>query len=76
MDRADTGDVMNEPRIKIFCRSFDLRLYRLSKGLYESWGYPCIRLTDQTADGYFDYDALIQRNAESQELIRSSMCLT
>ena len=45
---------MNEPRIKIFCRSFDLRLYRLSKGLYESWGYPCIRLTDQTADGYFD----------------------
>jgi hypothetical protein len=54
MDRAYTGDVMNEPRIKIFCRSFDLRLYRLSKGLYESWGYPCIRLTDQTADGYFD----------------------
>ena len=41
------------PRIKIFCRSFDLRLYRLSKGLYESWGVPCVRLTDQTADGYF-----------------------
>jgi len=40
-------------RIKIFCRSFDLRLYRLSKGLYESWGYPCVRLTDQSADGYF-----------------------
>lgn len=43
---------MSEPRIKIFCRSFDLRLYRLSKGLYESWGFPCVRLTDQTADGY------------------------
>ena len=40
-------------RIKIFCRSFDLKLYRLSRGLYESWGWPCVRLTDQTADGYF-----------------------
>lgn len=40
-------------RIKFFCRSFDLKLYRLSKGLYESLGYPCVRLTDQTADGYF-----------------------
>ncbi len=44
---------MTQPRIKIFCRSFDLKLYRLSKGLYESWGFPCVRLTDQTADGYF-----------------------
>lgn len=25
----------------------------MSRGLYESWGYPCVRLTDQTADGYF-----------------------
>ena len=41
------------PRIKFFCRSFDLRLYRLSKGLYESLGFPCVRLADQTADGYF-----------------------
>ena len=40
-------------KIKIFCRSFNLKLYRLSKGLYESWGFPCVRLTDQTADGYF-----------------------
>ena len=30
----------NNYRIKFFCRSFDLRLYRLSKGLYESLGYP------------------------------------
>jgi len=40
-------------RIKFFCRSFDLRLYRLSKAFYESLGYPCVRLTDQSADGYF-----------------------
>lgn len=40
-------------RIKFFCRSFDLRLYLLSKGLYESLGYECVRLTDQSADGYF-----------------------
>ena len=44
---------MSALRIKIYCRSFDLKLYRLSKGLYENWGYPCVRLTDQTADGYF-----------------------
>ena len=40
-------------RIKIFTRSFDLKLYRYSKGLYESLGVPVVRLTDQSADGYF-----------------------
>ena len=40
-------------RIKFFCRSFDLRLYRLSKMFYQELGYPCVRLTDQSADGYF-----------------------
>lgn len=50
-------------RIKIFCRSFDLKLYRLSKGLYESWGFPCVRLTDQTADGYF-YTMLKDRECD------------
>lgn len=40
-------------RIKFFCRSFDLRLYTLSRRLYEGMGFPCVRLTDQTADGYF-----------------------
>lgn len=40
-------------RIKFYCRSFDLRLYRLSKAFYEGLGYPCVRLTDQSADGYF-----------------------
>lgn len=40
-------------RIKFFCRSFDLKLYRLSCQLYNSLGYECVRLTDQSADGYF-----------------------
>ena len=50
---------MPKPRIKIFTRSFDLRLYRLAKGLFCDWkdaeGHPipCVRLTDQSADGYF-----------------------
>lgn len=39
--------------IKFFCRSFDLRLYQISKRFYEQLGYPCVRLTDQSADGYF-----------------------
>lgn len=48
-----------QPRIKIFTRSFDLRLYRLAKGLFEGLKdadgnpIPCVRLTDQSADGYF-----------------------
>ena len=50
-------------RIKFFCRSFDLRLYRLSRGLYESLGYECVRLTDQTADGYF-YTMLADKNCD------------
>ena len=41
------------PRIKFFCRSFNKELYLLSRRLYEEAGYPCVRLTDQTADGYF-----------------------
>ncbi len=43
----------NSPRIKFYCRSFNKELYLLSRGLYEQAGYPCVRLTDQTADGYF-----------------------
>lgn len=39
--------------IKFYCRSFNKELYLLSRGLYEGAGYPCVRLTDQTADGYF-----------------------
>lgn len=40
-------------RIKIFTRSFDLRLYRRSSALCEGLGYPLVRLTDCSADGYF-----------------------
>lgn len=39
--------------IKIFCRSFDLRLYERSCAFYEQSGLEMVRLTDQTADGYF-----------------------
>lgn len=45
-------------KIKFFTRSFDLKLYRLSNTLYQGAVYndeivPCVRLTDQSADGYF-----------------------
>lgn len=39
--------------VKFFTRSFSLELYRLSSRLYVDAGLPCVRLTDQTADGYF-----------------------
>jgi hypothetical protein len=54
---------VDKSRIKFFCRSFDLRLYRLSKGLYESLGYECVRLTDQSADGYF-YTMLADKDCD------------
>ena len=44
-------------KIKFYCRSFNKDLYERSRHLYESAGYPCVRLTDKTADGYF-YDML------------------
>ena len=60
---------MEQPRIKIFTRSFDLRLYRLAKGLFENLKdaagnpIPCVRLTDQSADGYF-YTILRDRECD------------
>lgn len=45
--------LLNERRVKFFTRSFSLELYEQAKHLFESSGYPCVRLTDQTADGYF-----------------------
>lgn len=71
---------MTNPRIKIFCRSFDLRLYRLSKGLYESWGFPCVRLTDQTADGYLrtmlkDTDCDIAINVDEDCFVTSKQAV-
>lgn len=43
-----------KPRVKIFTRSFDLKLYRYAAGLWD--GIECdgiVRLTDRSADGYF-----------------------
>ena len=60
---------MQQPRIKIYTRSFDLRLYRLAKGLFtdlkDAAGnpIPCVRLTDQSADGYF-YTMLRDRECD------------
>jgi len=77
-----------EPRIKIFTRSFDLKLYSLSKVLYEDMGYPTVRLTDQSADGYFytmlkdtecdiavniDEDAFITNHEAIRNLIRTAI---
>ena len=50
---------MSSPRIKIYTRSFDLRLYSFAKGLFQDIKGPdgnpivCKRLTDCSADGYF-----------------------
>ena len=50
---------MPQPRLKIFTRSFDLRLYRIASGLFCGWKdasgseVPCVRLTDKSADGFF-----------------------
>lgn len=57
------------PRIKIYTRSFDLRLYRLASGLFrglkdaEGHPIPCVRLTDKSADGYF-YAMLRDRDCD------------
>lgn len=40
-------------KVKVYSRSFDLRLYSLSEKLCEALEWECVRLTDQTADGYF-----------------------
>lgn len=50
---AHRRPLLEQKRVKFYCRSFSLELYRLSSELYRMAGYPCVRLTDQTADGYF-----------------------
>lgn len=54
---------MDTLNIKIYCRSFDLRLYEKSRCFYETMGLPCVRLTDQSADGYF-YTMLCDTNCD------------
>lgn len=65
---------MQQSRIKFYCRSFNKELYLRSKHLYEMAGYPCVRLTDQTADGYFytmlrDTDCDIAINVDEDAFI-------
>lgn len=45
--------LLKTKRVKFFTRSFSLELYRCASGLFQVEGIPCVRLTDQTADGYF-----------------------
>lgn len=45
--------LLESRRVKFYTRSFSLELYKQASHLFESAGYPCVRLTDQTADGYF-----------------------
>lgn len=45
--------LLSTRRVKFYTRSFSLELYEQARQLFESAGYPCVRLTDQTADGYF-----------------------
>lgn len=73
-------------RIKIYTRSFDLRLYKLSKGLFDGIMYhgeaiPCVRLTDQSADGYFytmltDLDCDIAINVDEDAFIVDPQAVT
>ena len=66
--------LLSQKRVKFYCRSFSLELYRLSSSLYNQAGYPCVRLTDQTADGYFctilrDMDCDIAINVDEDAFI-------
>lgn len=54
---------MSQPRIKVFTRSFDLRLYKYSEGLFRQIGVPSVRLTDCSADGYF-YKMLLDKSCD------------
>ncbi len=45
--------LLAQKRVKFFTRSFSLELYRCASGLFADAGFPIVRLTDQTADGYF-----------------------
>lgn len=68
------------PRIKFFARSFDLRLYKLSKALYGDLGYDCVRLVDQSADGYFysmlsDEDCDIAVNVDEDAFLIDTQAL-
>lgn len=74
---------MKQPRIEIFTRSMNHRLYACARQTFEALGYPCHRLLGTTADGYLkrllrsradyvvniDEDAFITDPAACAELI-------
>lgn len=52
MNKTQIQDFIKTHRVKIFTRSFSPELYTYSRGLFHE-EIPIVRLTDQTADGYF-----------------------
>lgn len=54
MEPLKLSEALHGKRIKIFTRSFSLELYRQAQVLFTNLvDIPVVRLTDQTADGYF-----------------------
>lgn len=67
--------LLNSRRVKFYTRSFSLELFEQAKQLFEGAGYPCVRLTDQTADGYFftmleDLDCDVAINVDEDAYIQ------
>jgi hypothetical protein len=52
MGKDNIQHLIEKYRVKIFTRSFSPELYTYSRGLFHE-DIPIVRLTDQTADGYF-----------------------
>ena len=52
MNKIEIQQFIETHRVKIFTRSFSPELYTYSRGLFHE-DIPIVRLTDQTADGYF-----------------------
>lgn len=52
MNKIEIQQFIETYRVKIFTRSFSPELYTYSRGLFHE-DIPIVRLTDQTADGYF-----------------------
>lgn len=52
MNKEQIQNFIKKHRVKIFTRSFSPELYTYSRGLFHQ-EIPIVRLTDQTADGYF-----------------------
>lgn len=73
MEKDNIRNLIEKYRIKIFTRSFSPELYTYSRGLFHD-EIPIVRLTDQTADGYFftmlrDMDCDIAVNIDEDAFI-------